>query len=165
MPESLADAFEDHFGIRPLEGYGATECAPVIAVNTPGYRTVGTFQAGSRRGTVGRALPGVAVRVVDPGTFEPLPPDTDGMLLVKGPNVMQGYLDRPDLTDEVMRDGWYVTGDITKIDADGFITIIRSSLPFLENRRGNGSAWPRGRCPSRSGGGRGPRLCGDRGCR
>ena len=123
LPEPLADAFEDHFGIRPLEGYGVTECSPVIAVSIPNFRAPGTFQSGSRRGSVGHALPGIATRVVDPDTFEPLPPDTPGMLLVRGPNTMQGYLGRPDLTAEVMRDGWYVTGDIVKIDTDGYITI------------------------------------------
>ena len=119
----LAQSFEDHFGLRPLEGYGTTECAPVIAVSVPDYRAPGFFQPGSRRGFVGQPLPGVAVRIVDPDSFEPLPPLEPGMLLVRGPNVMQGYLNRPDLTAEVMRDGWYVTGDIAYMDEDGFVRI------------------------------------------
>jgi len=123
LSDKLATAFEDHFGIRPLEGYGATECAPVIAVSTGDYRAPGFYQPGSRRGFVGRPLPGVAVRVVDPSTFEVLPPDTPGMLLVRGPNVMKGYLGRDDLTREVMRDGWYVTGDIALVDEDGFLRV------------------------------------------
>src|SRR6185436_19770719 len=123
MPERLAAAFEDTFGLRPLEGYGTTECAPAVAVNAPDYRAPGFFQTGSRRGTVGQPLPGVSVRVVDPDTFAPLPSDTPGLLLVRGPNVMRGYLGRNDLTSAAMKDGWYVTGDIAVIDDDGFLRI------------------------------------------
>jgi acyl-[acyl-carrier-protein]-phospholipid O-acyltransferase/long-chain-fatty-acid--[acyl-carrier-protein] ligase len=123
LPERLAQAFEDRFGIRPLEGYGATECAPVIAVSGLGFRAPGFYQPGVRRGHVGHPLPGVSVRIVDPETFEPLPPRTPGMLLVKGPNVMRGYLGRDDLTASVMQDGWYVTGDVAVMDEDGFLQI------------------------------------------
>jgi acyl-[acyl-carrier-protein]-phospholipid O-acyltransferase/long-chain-fatty-acid--[acyl-carrier-protein] ligase len=123
LSERLAQAFEDRFGIRPLEGYGTTECAPVIAVSGPGFRAPGFYQPGARRGHVGQPLPGLSVRVVDPDTFEPLPPGEPGMLLVKGPNVMRGYLGRDDLTASVMRDGWYVTGDIATLDEDGFLQI------------------------------------------
>ncbi len=123
LSPKLALAFEDRFGIRPLEGYGATECAPAIAVSVPDYRAAGFYQPGSRRGTVGQPLPGVAVRIVDPESGEPLPPKSPGMLIVRGPNVMRGYLGRDDLTAEVMRDGWYVTGDIAVADEDGFIRI------------------------------------------
>lgn len=123
LPARLAQAFEDHFGIAPVEGYGVTECAPVIAVNCPDFRAAGFFQPASRRGTVGQPLPGVSVQIVDPDSFAPLPADTPGMLLVKGPNVMQGYLGREDLTASAIRDGWYITGDIAKLDEDGFLTI------------------------------------------
>lgn len=123
LPARLAQAFEDHFGVAPVEGYGVTECAPVIAVNCPDFRAAGFYQPASRKGTVGQPLPGVSVRIVDPDSFVDLPPDTPGMLLAKGPNVMKGYLGRADLTADVMRDGWYITGDIAKIDDDGFVTI------------------------------------------
>lgn len=123
LSERLAQAFEEKFGIRPIEGYGVTECAPVIAVNCPDFRAAGFYQSASRRGTVGRALPGVSVRIVDPDSFEPLPVGTAGMLLVKGPNVMHGYLGRRDLTAKAIHEGWYITGDIAILDEDGFITI------------------------------------------
>ncbi|MCW5797935.1 MAG: MFS transporter [Nitrospira sp.] len=123
LPLRLIQSFEDRFGIGPIEGYGVTECAPVIAVNCPDYRAAGFYQPASRRGTVGQPLPGVSVRIVDPDSFAILPPGTPGMLLVKGPNVMNGYLGREDLTAQAMRDGWYITGDIATLDDDGFLTI------------------------------------------
>ena len=119
----VAAAFEERFGVRPLEGYGTTECAPVIAASAPDYRAPGFYQIGHRRGSVGQPLPGVAVRIVDPDTGAPLPHGEAGLLLVKGTNVMQGYLGRPDLTADVMREGWYVTGDIALLDEDGFLFI------------------------------------------
>jgi acyl-[acyl-carrier-protein]-phospholipid O-acyltransferase/long-chain-fatty-acid--[acyl-carrier-protein] ligase len=124
LPERVALAFEDRFGIRPLEGYGCTECAPVIAVNTRDFRAPGFRQVGAKRGKIGHPLPGVSVRIVDPDTWKPLPIGQQGLLLVRGPNVMQGYLGRPDQTAEVLRDGWYVTGDIAAMDEDGFLAII-----------------------------------------
>lgn len=123
LSPKFATAFKEHFGVEILEGYGATECSPVIAVNSLDYRARGFYQKGNRLGTVGQPLPGVSVKVVDPDTNEPLPVGTPGMLMVKGPNVMQGYLDRPDLNEKVLRDGWYVTGDIAKLDEEGYLAI------------------------------------------
>ena len=123
LSSRLAQAFQDQFGIEPVQGYGVTECAPVVAVNCPDFRAAGYFHPASRRGTVGQPLPGVSVQIVDPDSFAPLPPGMPGMLLVKGPNVMKGYLGREDLTANAMRDGWYITGDIAKLDEDGFLTI------------------------------------------
>ncbi len=123
LPDRLSDAFEERFGIRPIEGYGVTECAPVIAVNCPDFRAAGFYQPASRKGTVGQPLPGLSVRIVDPDTHEPLPTGEPGLLLVKGPNVMEGYLGRKDLTEQVLKDGWYITGDIAKLDEDGFLSI------------------------------------------
>ena len=129
LSQRLALAFEDTFGIRPIEGYGATECSPVIATNALDFRAPGYYQAGTRRGSVGQPLPGVAVRIVDPDRefdpekSKPLPTGTEGMLVVKGENVMQGYLGRDDLTRNVLKDGWYVTGDIAVVNETGFITI------------------------------------------
>jgi acyl-[acyl-carrier-protein]-phospholipid O-acyltransferase/long-chain-fatty-acid--[acyl-carrier-protein] ligase len=123
LPERIAQAFEDRFGIRPLEGYGCTECSPVVAVNTVDFRAASFRQVGAKRGSIGHPLPGMCVRIVDPQTWEAMPVGQPGLLLVRGPNVMQGYLNRPDKTAEVLRDGWYVTGDIASVDEDGFLRI------------------------------------------
>ena len=123
LPERVALAFEDQFGIRPLEGYGCTECSPVVTVNGRDFRAPGFRQVGARRGKIGHPLPGVSVRIVDIDTGEPVPPGTAGMLLVKGPNVMRGYLGKPAKTAEVLRDGWYTTGDIATMEEDGFLCI------------------------------------------
>ncbi len=119
----LAQAFKEKFGVDLYEGYGATELSPAVAVGMPGYDDHGMQQPGSKPGSVGHPIPGVAVRVVDPQTFSELGPNQDGLLLVKGPNVMMGYWGEPDKTREVLRDGWYITGDIARLDEDGFILI------------------------------------------
>ncbi|MGB0033945.1 MAG: acyl-[ACP]--phospholipid O-acyltransferase [Candidatus Acidiferrales bacterium] len=123
LPERLANAFEDRFGIRPLEGYGCTECSPVVAVNTRDFRAPGFRQIGAKRGRIGHPLPGVSIRIVDPETLERRPVGEPGLMLVRGPNVMKGYLGKPEKTAEVLQNGWYVTGDIAAEDEDGFITI------------------------------------------
>lgn len=123
LPERLALAFEDHFGIRPMEGYGCTECSPVVAVNTPGFRAADFRQVGAKRGSIGHPLPGVSIRIVDVETRQPVKPGEPGLLLVRGPNVMQGYLNRPEKTAEVLQDGWYNTGDMATVDEDGFLRI------------------------------------------
>ena len=123
LPDWLANAFEEKFGLRPVEGYGCTECSPVVTCSTRDFRAAGFRQMGSRRGSIGRPLPGVSVRIVSPDTGAPLPLGEPGLLLVRGPNVMRGYLGQPEKTAEVLRDGWYVTGDIARLDEDGFLQI------------------------------------------
>ena len=123
LREPIAAAFQEKFGITLLEGYGCTEMAPVVAVNSPDYRDGGEHQRGSRAGTVGHALPGVVAKVVDLETGEGPLIGRNGLLLVKGANRMQGYLGDPERTNEALRDGWYVTGDIACIDEAGFIRI------------------------------------------
>jgi len=123
LPERISIAFEDQFGIRPLEGYGCTECSPVVTVNGNDYRAPGFRQVAAKRGKIGHPLPGVSVKVVDIETGQPLTPGISGMLLVKGPNVMRGYLGKPEKTAEVLHDGWYTTGDVGMIEEDGFVTI------------------------------------------
>lgn len=130
LPSELADAFRDKFGVRPVEAYGATEMSPLVAVNIPANRASGRTPPTSKDGSVGRPIPGVKARVVHLETGEELGPDEPGMLLLTGPNMMKGYLNRPDLTAEVIRDGWYVTGDVAKLDRDGFITITGRESRF-----------------------------------
>src|SRR5262245_60383863 len=113
LREPIAAAFKDRFGIDLIEGYGCTEMAPVVAANLNPSRT----------GSVGRPLPGVAAKVVDPETGALAPPGVAGLLLLRGPNQMIGYLGEDERTRETLRDGWYVTGDIAAIDGDGFIRI------------------------------------------
>jgi acyl-[acyl-carrier-protein]-phospholipid O-acyltransferase/long-chain-fatty-acid--[acyl-carrier-protein] ligase len=111
--------WSDKFGLRILEGYGATETAPVIATNTPMH-----FKAG----TVGRFLPGVSYRI------NPMPGvDRGGRLLVSGPNVMLGYLrsEAPGVI-ETPRDGWYDTGDIVEVDDEGYIRIVGRAKRFAK---------------------------------
>ncbi len=119
----FAEAFKAHFGVCIHEGYGCTECSPVVSCNAPDIRAPGVQQAGLKPGTVGRPLPGVLTRIVDPETRNVLEPGQPGLLQVKGPNVMKGYLGKPEKTAEVLQDGWYSTGDIVKVDEDGYLLI------------------------------------------
>ena len=120
----VADAFEEKFGIRPLEGYGCTELSPAVSVNIPDvHRPDGQIQVGTKEGTIGQPLPSIAAKIVDAETGEALPVGQEGLLLIKGPNVMLGYLGQPEKTAEVIENGWYRTGDVARIDEDGFITI------------------------------------------
>jgi len=123
LREPIANGFREKFGLTILEGYGCTELAPVVAVNTPDVLDGKERQVGHKPGTVGQPIPGVAAKIVDPETGKPLGPGEEGLLLIKGPNVMLGYLKQENLTDQVLRRGWYVTGDIASIDEDGFISI------------------------------------------
>jgi len=123
LDDELRAKFYDKFGIEPLQGYGCPECAPIISLNVPGYSQGAERQPGSRRGTAGQPVPGVSVRIVDPSTGAPVAQGVEGMLLVSGPNLMKGYVEGADLTSEVIRDGWYITGDRARLDRDGFLTI------------------------------------------
>lgn len=123
LPRELCDAFEEKFGVRPVEGYGTTELSPLVSVNVPPSRDGGSHQKTSCEGSVGRCIPGVSAKIVDVDSGEILGVDQPGMLWIKGPNVMKGYLNDPEKTGEVLKDGWYNTGDIAKLDKDGFIHI------------------------------------------
>lgn len=123
LPPSLAEEFKARFGVLPLEGYGCTELSPVAAANVPDWHEGERVQIGNKPGTIGQPLPGIAARVVNPDTFATLAPGQEGLLMMYGGNVMQGYLGRPEATRDVIRDGWYCTGDIARIDEDGYVTI------------------------------------------
>ncbi|MBU5635212.1 acyl-[ACP]--phospholipid O-acyltransferase [Geomonas sp. Red69] len=123
LKSKVADSFEEKFGVRPMEGYGATELSPVISLSLPDVEIDGVRQQGAKEGSVGHPIPGVAIRVVDPESGAVLSPGQSGMIEVKGPNVMVGYLGKEEQTAAVVRDGWYATGDLGIMDDDGFIRI------------------------------------------
>ncbi|MCA9071509.1 MAG: AMP-binding protein, partial [Planctomycetaceae bacterium] len=123
LPRELAEEFLEKFGVWPTEGYGATELSPLASANVPKTRTGAEKEDGLKFGTVGRVIPGSTVRVVDPDSGEELPANTPGVLQFAGPNVMLGYLNQPEKTAEVVREGWYHSGDIGTIDEAGFITL------------------------------------------
>lgn len=126
MPQDLYDAFVERFHIEIMQGYGLTETSPVTNVNQhhpPVITETGTPQIGKRLGSVGRMMPGVTARIVDPDTFAERPLTETGMLLFKAPNVFGGYLKDPEKTAGAFRDGWFVTGDLARFDDDGFLFI------------------------------------------
>lgn len=124
MKPELGRAFEEKFGKPMFEGYGCTELSPVVAVCSPNYVGPDQTQPGHKPGTVGHPIPGVAARVADPDTLRDLGCGHEGMLLIKSPGVMMGYLGEPERTRQVItEDGWYITGDVARLDEDGFITI------------------------------------------
>jgi len=123
LPTELCDAFEEKFGVRPVEGYGTTELSPLVSVNIPPSRDRDKNQKTLCEGSVGRCIPGVSAKITQVDSGEELGVDEEGILCIKGPNVMKGYLNNPEKTAEVLVDGWYNTGDMAKLDKDGFIHI------------------------------------------
>jgi acyl-[acyl-carrier-protein]-phospholipid O-acyltransferase/long-chain-fatty-acid--[acyl-carrier-protein] ligase len=124
LRDAVVQGYQEKYGITIFEGYGCTELSPVVSVNIDDLFDGKEKQVGHKPGTVGQPIPGVTVKVIDRDSERPLPPGQEGLLLVKGPNVMLGYLGQPQLTEQVLRDGWYVTGDIAAVDEDGFIRIV-----------------------------------------
>jgi acyl-[acyl-carrier-protein]-phospholipid O-acyltransferase/long-chain-fatty-acid--[acyl-carrier-protein] ligase len=126
LPQSLAAAFEEKFGIRPQEGYGLTETSPATNVNLPDPPPQRDSIAlpSSRNGSVGQMLPGLAIKITDPVTDQEIPINRQGIIWFKGPNVFSGYLGDPKKTAEVLTpDGWFRTGDVGRVDDDGFLYI------------------------------------------
>lgn len=125
LKPEFAEEIQRTLGIEPLEGYGCTELSPVVAVNVPKDVRLrdGRTVHGNRLGTVGLPMPGTSVKTIDPQGGEDLPPGGTGIVCVKGPQVMVGYLNRPEATASVLHDGWYATGDLGFVDSDGFLRI------------------------------------------
>ena len=126
-PEGFADAWEARFGSVYLEGYGLTETSPVVSINTPsipdGVNYPGNSTEGSRRGSVGRMMPGHAARILDPNTMKDIEVTKVGLLMLKGPNIFRAYLGEPKRTAEVKQGEWFITGDLARFDEDGFLFI------------------------------------------
>lgn len=125
LPLSLSNAFEQKFGIRPQEGYGLTETSPATNVNLPDLdaKEGSPTLPSSRSGSVGQLLPGLAIRITDPATDKDVPLNQQGIIWLKGPNVFNGYLGDPKKSAEVLSDGWFRTGDVGRVDDDGFLYI------------------------------------------
>ncbi len=133
LPRELGEAFEQKFGKHVLEGYGLTETAPVVSTNLPdpaASRPDDTVQPSNRVGSVGKLLPGQAAQIRDPETNALLSPHQLGMLWLKGPNIFEGYLNEPERTAEVLQNGWFKTGDLGRLDEDGFLYIEGRLLRF-----------------------------------
>ena len=129
LPRTVADAFENRFGKTVLEGYGLTETSPVSNVNLPDPVPLGTDESGhvwlpsQRAGSVGQMLHGLAVRITHPESDAPQSIHESGMIWFKGANIFEGYLNDPKRTAAVIKDGWFRTGDIGRVDLDGFLYI------------------------------------------
>jgi acyl-[acyl-carrier-protein]-phospholipid O-acyltransferase/long-chain-fatty-acid--[acyl-carrier-protein] ligase len=130
LSKTVRDEFKQKFSLDIYEGYGATECSPVVSCNIPDAidTSYWNVQIGGKIGSIGMPLPGCALRVIDPATNEEMGIDEDGLLIVSGPNVMNGYLNNEEKTKEVLMElddkTWYKTGDKGHLDSDGFITIV-----------------------------------------
>ncbi len=115
LERALLEAFERKFGLPVHEGYGLTEASPVVTFNPQGFDR--------KPGSVGIPLRDIEVRIVDENGEELLPGE-EGEIVVRGPNVMKGYLNRPEATKEILRDGWLYTGDIGYTDEEGYLYIV-----------------------------------------
>ena len=127
LQPDLEKEFIEKCGVYPMEGYGLTETSPVIAANMPEPEPVKNsrfFVPGTVRPSVGAMLPGIAIRITDvDDDSRELPLTERGMIWFKGANVFNGYIGRPELNKEIIRDGWFKTGDIGQMDFNGFLTL------------------------------------------
>ncbi len=132
MPVALLEDFERTFDVRVLEGYGLSETSPVACFNQ--------IQRPSKPGTVGMSVFGCDVRVVDDND-QPLASGERGEIVIRGHNVMKGYYKRPKETAEALKGGWFHTGDIGVIDADGYVSIVDRKKDMV--LRGGLNVYPR----------------------
>ncbi|HWA09339.1 MAG TPA: AMP-binding protein [Opitutaceae bacterium] len=126
LPADLYDGFQRQFHIEIMQGYGLTETSPVTNINQPDPPVVtdtAERQPGRRTGSVGRLVPGLTARIVDPDTGAERALTDTGVLWLRGANIFGGYLDDPAKTAVALRDGWFVTGDLGRFDDDGFLFI------------------------------------------
>jgi long-chain acyl-CoA synthetase len=132
MPVELLKGFEEAFGCQILEGYGLSETSPVASFNHP--------ERERKAGSIGTPIRDVEMKVVDEQDNE-VPQGEVGEIVVRGPNVMKGYWNRPDATEEVLRGGWLHTGDLATVDEDGFFFIVDRKKDMII--RGGYNVYPR----------------------
>lgn len=126
LPDDLAKAFHEIFHLEILQGYGLTETTPAANIcqpDPPVVLSTNEPQAGRRAGAVGRMMPGMTARIVDPDTRQELPFTETGLVLFRGANVFSGYIEDDEKTRAAFHDGWFVTGDLGRFDEDGFLFI------------------------------------------
>ncbi|MFI9274418.1 long-chain fatty acid--CoA ligase [Kitasatospora sp. NPDC052896] len=136
LPVAVLEEIRATFGCPVYEGYGLTETSPVVAYNQPAWPT--------RPGTVGRPIRGVDVAIARAeveGRIELLPAGEVGEVVIRGHNVMAGYLNRPEATAEVIVDGWFRSGDLGRLDADGYLSIVDRKKDLI--LRGGYNVYPR----------------------
>lgn len=121
-PKGFHELWNGTFGETYHEGYGLTEASPVVGVNCAD-RDFGFYSTGTRRGSIGKLFVGMRAKILDASTLEELPFGEQGLLALAGPNIFAGYLNNPRATRAALRDGWLVTGDLARLDKDGFLYI------------------------------------------
>jgi long-chain acyl-CoA synthetase len=132
MPVEVMHGFEEKFGCKVLEGYGLSETSPVASFNHPDRER--------KAGSIGTPVEGVEMKVVDDEGND-LPAEQVGEIVIRGHNVMKGYWNRPDATAEAIRDGWFHTGDMAKVDEDGYFFIVDRKKDMII--RGGYNVYPR----------------------
>jgi long-chain acyl-CoA synthetase len=132
LPVEVLRGFEEAFGVPVLEGYGLSETSPVASFNHPGRE--------QKPGSIGTPIRDVRMRVVD-GEGHEVPEGEVGEIAIRGPNVMKGYWQRPEATGEAIRDGWFRTGDMARVDSDGYFYIVDRKKDLII--RGGYNVYPR----------------------
>lgn len=132
LPMEVLTGFENKFGVKVLEGYGLSETSPVASFNRPDRPT--------KPGSIGLPIWGVEMKLID-SEWKAIEGEGPGEIAIRGHNVMKGYYERPEATDEVMKDGWFRTGDIARRDEDGYYYIIDRSKDMII--RGGFNVYPR----------------------
>ncbi len=135
LPVEVHKDFEKRFGVTILEGYGLSETSPVASFSK--------FGEAVRVGSIGTPIPGVEMKLLEPESWDEVAagPDAIGEIAIKGHNIMKGYYDRPDATDEVIKDGWFRSGDLGRCDEDGWYYIVDRSKDMII--RGGYNVYPR----------------------
>lgn len=123
LPLALALDFQSKFGVLPLEGYGCTELSPVVTISKCDIDIPGGIIIGNLQGSIGQIIPGVDIKIVDPISLDPISSNLEGMVMATGLNVMKGYLNDPQKSSDTIKNGWYITGDMGKLNSESYVTL------------------------------------------